>query len=340
MTLAAPRARRATRAAGAAPAGASRRPPETLFFLLAALATALAFLLAAPEPPIALQIAVIAILAAVLGLPHGALDPLIARRLGYWRGPVGFAVFNLGYAAVAAAVLGLWMLAPVPSLALFLLISAVHFGGDWLGGSGRVARPVMRTLAGAALLSMPALRDERGVADLYAVLAGEGARQIAAVQAVLGPVLLVAVVVVAAIAARRAPHEGLELVAAIALGLLAPPLMFFIVYFCTLHSARHLREGFAEEAATPRRTLALVVVAYTVVPVLGALAFLTATGGGASLDDRLLQVVFIGLAALTMPHMVLVALGDRAAAAQAVHSMPSHREFAGRRGRPSSPGRR
>ncbi|WAB84525.1 Brp/Blh family beta-carotene 15,15'-dioxygenase [Microcella daejeonensis] len=340
MTLAAPRVRRRAPAPSAAPAAASRRPPETLVFLVAALATALAFLLAAPEPPIALQIAVIAVLATVLGLPHGALDPLIARRLGYWRGPVGFAVFNLGYGAVAVAVLGLWMLAPVPSLVLFLTVSAVHFGGDWHRASGRVARPIARTLAGAALLSMPALRDEQAVADLYAVLAGEGARQVAAVQAALGPALLIALVVVAALAARRAPHEGLELVATAALGLLAPPLMFFIVYFCTLHSARHLREGFVEEAATPRRTLALVVVAYTVIPVAGAAVFLVTTGAGASLDDRLLQVVFIGLAALTVPHMVLVALGDRAAAAHPEQSVRQHREFAGRRGRPSSPGLR
>ena len=294
-------------------ARASRRPPETLFFLLAALVTALAFLLSAPEPPLALQIAVIAILAAVLGLPHGALDPLIARRLGYWRGPVGFAVFNLGYGAAVAAVVGLWMLAPVPSLVLFLVVSAVHFGGDWHGASPRFARPVARTLAGAALLSMPALRDEATVADLYAVLAGEGARQVAAVQAALGPALLVALAIVAVLAARRAPHEGLELVAAAALGLLAPPLMFFIVYFCTLHSVRHLRGGFAAERATPRRTLVLVIIAYTVVPVIGAGVFLALTSGGASLDDRLLQALFIGLAALTVPHMVLVALDDRAA---------------------------
>jgi beta-carotene 15,15'-dioxygenase len=285
-----------------------RAPRETYLFAATALATILVFLLADPEPPLAMQIAAIAILAAVLGMPHGALDPLIARRLGLWRGAVSFGAFNLVYTAASVAVIALWLVAPVPSLVLFLTISAVHFGGDWM----RERSQVPRALAGAGLLSLPALRDQQAVADLYTTLAGEGARAVAATQAALGIPLLVLLVVVAVIAARRAPHEAAELVLIAVLALTTPPLVFFIVYFCTLHSARHLREGFAEERDQPRRLLVSVVIVYTLVPLLAAGAFLVATEGTASLDEQLLRVVFIGLAALTVPHMALVALGDRA----------------------------
>lgn len=301
----------ATLPGGAAPGIRRRRPPlETWLFAGTALATTLAFLLADPEPPLVVQIAAIALLAAVLGMPHGALDPLIARRLGLWRGPVGFAVFNLVYAGVAAAVVGLWLVAPVPALVLFLVVSAAHFGGDWL----REGPAALRFAAGVGMLSLPALRDTDAVAGLYATLAGEGARSVAAAQAALGIPLLVLLLGAAIIAARRAPHEAGELALVALLALTTPPLVFFIVYFCTLHSARHLREGFAEEREQPRRVLALVVVAYTVVPLLVAAWFVAATATAAILDDQLLRVVFIGLAALTVPHMVLVALGDRALA--------------------------
>jgi len=299
-----------------APAGASsdpaelrpRIPFETRLFLPLALLTALAFLLADPQPPLVAQIAAIAILAAVLGMPHGALDPLIARRLGLWRTPLTFAAFNLGYTAVAAAVVGLWLVAPVPSLVAFLLISAAHFGSDW----NRERPLALRFLTGAALLSLPSLRDQDAVADLYVTLAGDGARAVAAAQAALGPVLLVGLAVAAVIAARRAPHEAFELLGAAALALLAPPLMFFIVYFCALHSARHLREGFREEHGHGRRLTLLVVAAYTLAPLALAAVFLVGTAGTAALDEQLLRVVFIGLAALTVPHMALVTLGDRA----------------------------
>lgn len=285
-----------------------RIPFETRLFLPLALLTALAFLLANPEPPLVVQIAAIAILAAVLGMPHGALDPLIARRLGLWRTPLTFAAFNLAYVGVAAAVVALWLVAPVPSLVAFLLISAAHFGSDW----NRERPLALRFLTGAALLSLPSLRDQDAVADLYVTLAGDGARAVAAAQAALGPVLLVGLAVAAVIAARRAPHEAFELLGAAALALLAPPLMFFIVYFCALHSARHLREGFREEHGHGRGLTLLVVAAYTLAPLALAAAFLVGTAGTAALDEQLLRVLFIGLAALTVPHMALVTLGDRA----------------------------
>jgi Brp/Blh family beta-carotene 15,15'-monooxygenase len=295
-----------------APTDPAERPPripfETRLFLPLALLTALAFLLADPEPPLVVQIAAIAILAAVLGMPHGALDPLIARRLGLWRTPLTFAAFNLAYVGVAAAVVALWLVAPVPSLIAFLLISAAHFGSDW----NRERPLALRLLTGAALLSLPSLRDQDAVADLYITLAGDGAGAVAAAQAALGPVLLVGLAVAAVIAARRAPHEAFELLGAAALALLAPPLMFFIVYFCALHSARHLREGFREENGHGRRLTLLVVAAYTLAPLALAAAFLVGTAGTAALDEQLLRVVFIGLAALTVPHMALVTLGDRA----------------------------
>lgn len=309
MTVAAPAGPTAPAGAPADPAEPRPRIPfETRLFLPLALLTALAFLLADPEPPLVVQIAAIAILAAVLGMPHGALDPLIARRLGLWRTPLTFAAFNLAYVGVAAAVVALWLVAPVPSLVAFLLISAAHFGSDWNRG-----RPLaLRFLTGAALLSLPSLRDQDAVADLYVTLAGDGAGAVAAAQAALGPVLLVGLAVAAVIAARRAPHEAFELLGAAALALLAPPLMFFIVYFCALHSARHLREGFREEHGHGRRLTLLVVAAYTLAPLALAAAFLVGTAGTAALDEQLLRVVFIGLAALTVPHMALVTLGDRA----------------------------
>lgn len=294
-----------------------RIPTETALFSTLAVVAAVAYLAADPGVPLVVQTAVIAVLVAVLGVPHGALDPVVARRVGLWRTPRGLIMFTLGYLAISAAVIGVWFVAPLLSLTAFLLISAAHFGGDW-----NADRPwPLRFLAGAALLSLPALADRAAVAELYVVLAGEGAAEIAAAQSFIAPALLVGMIAAAVMAARRRPHEGIELALAALLALTTPPLVFFIIYFCLLHSARHLREGFRDERDTlPKRTTVTIVAAATAAPLLVAVGVLAATAQPGALDDRLLQVVFIGLAALTVPHMMVVALGDRALA----RAVPAH----------------
>ncbi len=286
---------------------------ETLVFSGLAAAVVLAIGFRMPPPPLALQIGVLGALVALLGLPHGALDPLIARRIGLWRTPAGFAAFNLAYLAVVALVVVVWLLAPVGSLVVFLVVSAVHFGADWnTGGPAWV-----RAATGLGLLTLPSYVHADEVGALYATLAGEGGAAVAAVQSALGPVAVVAMIVGAALAWRSRRSDSGEILLAAGLAVIAPPLVFFAVYFCALHSARHLREGFGAERASGRLPL-LVAIVYTVIPVTAVGIFLLAVPNPAGLDERLLQFVFIGLAGLTVPHMIVVALDERSIARRAI----------------------
>ncbi len=281
----------------------SRAPFETFLFSGLAVIAIAVFGLGVAPPPLPVQIIVLAVLAAVLGLPHGALDPLIARRAGLWRTAPGFAVFNLGYLAIVVAVAGIWVVAPGPSLVAFLVISAAHFGSDWNGD-----RPYwLRVIVGMGLLSLPAFGHQGEVATLYDTLAPGAGAAIAQGQSLIAPILLAAMLVAAVLAYRsRRLNETIELVLAALLAGTAPPLVFFAIYFCALHSARHLREGFRAERGAGRFAV-VITVAYTVVPVAAVAALLAfGTPAGVATDARVLQLVFIGLAGLTVPHMVLI----------------------------------
>ncbi|TFD34171.1 Brp/Blh family beta-carotene 15,15'-dioxygenase [Cryobacterium cryoconiti] len=278
-----------------------RVPVETLVFSSLALITLFVVALGLPMPSPTVQIILLGILGGVLGLPHGALDPLIARRAGLWRTPLGFAGFNAIYILVVVAVVLLWLVAPVLSLVAFLLVSALHFGSDW-----NADRPVwLRFLAGFGLLTLPALSHPDQVSAIYVVLSGEGGASVAAVQEWLGPLAVAGLLVAAVVALRRRPSQSIEIVLATALGLATEPLIFFLLYFCALHSFRHLLGGFQEERGGGRKTAVLVTV-YTVVPLLTAGAILAVFGSGAVVSDQILQLVFIGLAGLTVPHMMVV----------------------------------
>lgn len=294
---------------------APRMPRETALFSVFALTAIVWFGFGLAAPPLGVQVVVLGLLVAVLGLPHGALDPLIARRLGLWSTPLGFAGFNLAYIGVVAAVVGLWLVLPLLSLVAFLLVSAAHFGSDW-----NASRPLwMRLATGMALLSLPALGHRAEVSVLYEILA-PGAAAVADVQAFIAPALLLGMLGAAVIAFRARPHETVEIMLAAGLALVAPPLVFFAIYFCALHSARHLREGFAAERGGGRFAATIAVV-YTVVPIAAAGLFVWGLSAGASLDAAITQLIFIGLAGLTVPHMALVALDERFARRAAGHGI-------------------
>ena len=65
---------------------------------------------------------------ALIGVPHGALDPLFGKRLLRRFGKSWRVFFFGAYLLVAAAVVSNWYLAPVAACLLFFALSAWHFG--------------------------------------------------------------------------------------------------------------------------------------------------------------------------------------------------------------------
>lgn len=279
-----------------------------LFASLALLAIAVS--LALGERWRSVELLVIAAAVVLLGVPHGALDVIHAARRLTVKGPARWAAFVAAYVAVAALVVAGWVAAPTLALSLFLLISALHFSGDLEEGAPRH----LRALHGAALVTLPAWFHREDLTELFAHLVpGSGASQLVAALSTLAPavlVLLAAVLAAGAVgrlrSAASAPPPGalLESTATLALTLAAPPLTAFAVYFCALHSARHVaRTGrvFALPGRDLLRAAALPTLATALAVPIG-LAALPDTPP----DARTLQVVFIGLAALTVPHMMLI----------------------------------
>ena len=114
----------------------------------------------------------------------------------------------------------------------------------------------------------------------------------------------------AVVALRHRAHESIEILLATVLALATEPLVFFLLYFCALHSFRHLKAGFHGERDGGRLT-AWVVLVYTLVPILVVGVALVWLGPAGALSSQILQVVFIGLAGLTGPHMIVVTHENR-----------------------------
>jgi len=248
------------------------------------------------------QLAVLAPVILLLGVPHGALDIVFVRQLAGARSIAGWSLFALAYVGAAALVVGVWWLAPGFFLVAFLLVSVFHFSGDPEGDTPAW----FRILYGGAVIVCPMTFHSQEVTQLFAALAGmPAARAIVEVLQWAAWPWLIAIGLAAIVGVRRDPVRSVELVSVAALLTVPPPLIGFTLFFCGMHSARHvLRTRDYSDAGTLRHLLR--IACWPMLATVAGVAVAWWLSHGKPLDVRLAQLLFVGLAALTVPHMMIV----------------------------------
>ena len=260
-------------------------------------------------------------LAAVLiaGVPHGGFDGAVARRSGWAGGFGSWVLFHGGYLLLAALVTICWWQLPGPSLAIFLAISALHFGSSdirdvaplWQWSS---AVPVIAH-SGLVSIGIPSLQSQ-AVEPLFTILVGEQGSLwlIEAIQMIF-PIWLASVMAYfgyAYFVPRWRRSAGLLIVMLTSVYWL-DPLVSFSLYFCLVHSPMHSLRIWQSLEPSHQRRCAIEAAGYTIAAWLAGAALMLwyRYTHHVDIDSALLQLTFIGLAALTVPHMILVDVIDR-----------------------------
>lgn len=247
------------------------------------------------------ELVTIVLLIIVFGIPHGALDPIFAKNLIPITTAFGWVKFVFFYLLLASLVIVFWWLSPFLFFVFFLLSSVFHFSGDLAPG----ATALTRVLYGGACIVLPAAFHAPQLGEIFTFLVGqESGVNLANVLHLLAWPWLAALCLVSIQALRRDWLTSLEIIAVSSLVLLLSPLLGFTLFFCGMHSARHIIRSqnyagisflaVAKVSVLPMFSLAAIVALCWV--------FLPQS----PVDARLIQFVFVGLAALTMPHMVLI----------------------------------
>jgi Brp/Blh family beta-carotene 15,15'-monooxygenase len=272
---------------------------------------------------------VVATVALAAGIPHGALDHLVARPVGNGSTMSGFVVRYVLTAIVALVAI---LLFNVIGFVFVLVMSAMHFGaGDAAFVAETNKRIAAPTKHRALLYAVPAgilpivvpltkSTSENALNEINTnIVRWHGGFD----SALLIATALISLAAFIALLATKRYRDAIDIVLLTLLGVVAPPLIAFAVYFGCWHAMRH----------TARLTLSLPLTKQNlsegklnkaflnaVIPGLPALVGTFAVAGGLALSgkdftDEFFWMALVVVWALTVPHMAVTAKLDKAALA-------------------------
>lgn len=253
------------------------------------------------------EFVIAAICIVLAGIPHGALDHLVA---GKTRSGFRLLPYLLLYLTAIGLYLLVWWWVPGIAYVFFLIITAWHFGETDLTCFGSShAVPWRIALYGLAVTMWLLMHDTPTLLYWTRIISKESQLAAAVVRTLSTVPNLLWLVMVAALLLLRtnlAVTDRIAIVLFIAfLYLLQYTSLItgFVLYFTGWHSMNallHIRKGVFEEQ--PLRFM----LQKAWVPTLGAISFLAViiwVGNGTWLQHNGLPALFILLSVLTLPHM-------------------------------------
>ena len=270
----------------------------------------------------------LAVIALIIGIPHGALDHLVTLPKGK---PVKMALFVLIYVLIAVAAVWAILRWNVLGFQLVVIMSAAHFGvGDaaFIAESERLNSGVGKSLTDRLIYALPA-----GLLPVFIPLTSE---QTNSALAEVNPklinwagsyaniihllVLLIAVIALLILIVKKDIKSATDLALLSLLATLTPPLVAFAIYFGLWHALRHTarltlsldKSEFAYQNNQPKRAFMQAVLPG--IPALIGTFIVAAILAATNPDNsRLLWSILVVIWALTVPHMMVTAKLDKGA---------------------------
>ena len=239
---------------------------------------------------IPLEILITAII--LIGISHGATDFLILKKYRH-----NLVIPCLQYIGIIVMAILFWLAFPFAGLACFLIISAYHFGCDWEKDKLQILQ------SGMGLICIPLYYHPHATLEILNHIAD---KQVNLSFLVTGsaPIFYLSILITLYRLSQK-QWRHLEYLSLLVLGKYLHPLTFFTLYFCTLHSVRHLSHYARHHTLSKKDIFALIATSFTSWCLLIIFSSLiTQDLKNVDLSDYL-RPLFIFIFAITIPHMLL-----------------------------------
>jgi len=257
------------------------------------------------------------ILILTLGVSHGALDhlrgakilkPILKRK---W-----FLVFYPGYISLSLFVIICWILFPSISLLIFLLIAGYHFGEEDLSFFKEEQSLIFNMtgfLKGFLIITLSLHFNFETTSTFFNYLMVDITpySDLKSYTSILFTINLLLLIMGTIYLFKNHLNELVLILLEIILIIISfkylPLILAFTLYFCFLHSSKHItglaKELDGDDLINGFRLFAKKAIPLTVLTGIGALGVVFFLNH--SLTENIIQTIFIGLASLTLPHILL-----------------------------------
>jgi Brp/Blh family beta-carotene 15,15'-monooxygenase len=256
-----------------------------------------------------------------IGISHGSIDNLKGKKLFQILGFNNFLFFYLSYILIALLIIILWIIIPYISLIIFLIVASYHFGKEdtqFLISENSNFNQLLFFLKGSLIVFAPLYFHFDETISIFKLLLIDNESFYNFLNFVEANNVLLYFIILSTLSnillfAQKFKLKNftifLDYFSIIIINFYFSPLVAFTIYFCFLHSIRHiislmseldnndLKNGFKifTKKALPLTTL-------TATFSLIGLYFLSNTY---NFNSSILKIIFIGLASLTFPHILL-----------------------------------
>ena len=251
----------------------------------------------------------------LLGISHGSLDNLKGKKLLRIYKIKQIEKFYFSYICLSIIVIFLWILFPKFLLVIFLLIASYHFGREDTVYKSEVTgykKDILFLLKGSLIVTAPLLFNYDKTNEIFLMLNFSLFLEFVIYKEIL--FLLIFLSFFSGLTLSKSKNIDnstlsiMDFLSIILINYFLNPILAFTIYFCFLHSIRHsltlifeldknFVKGFTKflKKALP---LTLITAVLYLVSIYSLSNFF-------ELNNAIYKVIFIGLASLTFPHILL-----------------------------------
>jgi Brp/Blh family beta-carotene 15,15'-monooxygenase len=257
----------------------------------------------------------------IIGVSHGAYDHIKGRSLLKIYNINNIFIFYLSYILVGLIVIFTWFVTPSIALLIFLIFASFHFGKEdsqFLLNKRSITYSIFFVFKGLLVVTAPLYFNFVETINIFKLLLIENENFYRYLDWIESKNILITLIslsflvnILLTIVNFKISNLTLllDFASILILNYFLSPLIAFTIYFCFLHSIRHIiaianevnNRNFYDglkEFIKKASTLAIVTV------ILFILALII-TYNYFEINDAILKIIFIGLASLTFPHILL-----------------------------------